>query len=64
MDPERPKGRTPKSTGLDLAGAQVDKGDDHRDDEMVDELLAMAHEAKRDPGSRKKDPKKGLVTRV
>ena len=56
--PDPRKGKAPKSTGLDLAGAHVDKGDERRDDEMVDELLAMAHEAKRDPGGKRKESKK------
>ena len=55
-DPQR--GKAPKSTGLDLAGAQADKGDERRDDEMVDELLAMAHEAKKDPGGKRKESKR------
>lgn len=46
-----------QTTGLDGAADGMDRVD-RAADEMVDDLLALAHEAKKGPGAKKKDPRK------
>ena len=46
------------TTGLDGAALDAGPGRGRGDDEAVDDLLAMARDAKREPADRRKDPKK------
>ena len=52
------RGAAPPTTGLDAVGGSGEHREVRRADEMVDDLLAMAHDAKREPAVRRKDDKK------
>ena len=57
-EPPAPGGRpVAPTTGLDGAALEVGRGRARGDDEAVDDLLALAREAKKEPADRKKDAK-------